>query len=398
MAEAAPEADKEVHAVRIRIEPAAVIQAQTQLRQQYSTMQTIGSNISSVMNGLDMQIAATEQIRQSLDSLWRKSSAELTMLESMSHMLADAGNRFTETDQKLGRRAKGLNNSFDSVMKVGAIAAAVALKGIDQNLKVSELNQAFGLAASPVLHNAVGTTSKKNRSDTLLDGIIGFGRAAITKGKKLVSAAKKNYENHGAVYDAVQYGKAALKIGKGVVKIVGAVGAISTGVGIPIAICGIISAGNDIINASVDMTHVALDQYDEVGKANYLKDLLKKNGGELGTMLGNRSAGEKFGELAYTGLDLVSFLNGADKMLKSFGKVNTDLTGKTGYSFVWGKTSFDDVIGNEFKWYKPDELIRSRFMDADSTANFVIEAAKSVKSVYKSGKKYVDEFFEIAFK
>ena len=53
-------------------------------------------------------------------------------------------------------------------------------------------------------------------------------------------------------------------------------------------------------------------------------------------MLGNRDAGEKFGELAYTGLDLVSFLDGADKMLKSFGKINTDLTGKTGYSFVWG--------------------------------------------------------------
>ena len=298
--------------MRIRIEPAAVIQAQTQLRQQYSTMQTIGSNISSVMSGLDMQIAATEQIRQSLDSLWRKSSAELTMLESMSHMLADAGNRFTETDQKLGRRAKGLNNSFDSVMKVGAIAAAVALKGIDQNLKVSELNQAFGLAASSALHNAVGTTSKKNRSDTLLDGIIGFGRAAIAKGKKLVSAAKKNYENHGAVYDVVQYGKAAVKIGKGLVKIAGAVAACSTVAGIPVALCIITSAGNDIASASADIVHVARDEYDEVGKTNYLKDLLKKNGGELGTMLGNRSAGEKFGELAYTGLDLVSFLNGAD--------------------------------------------------------------------------------------
>ena len=115
-------------------------------------------------------------------------------------------------------------------------------------------------------------------------------------------------------------------------------------------------------------------------------------------MLGNRNAGEKFGELAYTGLDLVSFLNGADKMLKSFGKINTDLTGKTGYSFVWGKTSFDDVIGNEFKWYKPDELIRSQFMSADSTANFVIEAAKNVKSVYKSGKKYADEILEFAFR
>ena len=384
--------------MRIRIEPAAVIQAQTQLRQQYSTMQTIGSNISSVMSGLDMQIAATEQIRQSLDSLWRKSSAELTMLESMSHMLADAGNRFTETDQKLGRRAKGLNNAFDSAMKVGAAAAAVALKGIDQNLKVSELNQAFGLAASPVLHNAVGTTSKKNRSDTLLDGIIGFGRATIAKGKKLVSAAKKNYENHGTVYDVVEYGKGAVKIVKSIVKIAGAVAACSTVAGIPVALCIITSAGNDIASASADIVHVARDEYDEVGKTNYLKDLLKKNGGELGEMLGNKKAGEKFGELAYTGLDMVSLLKGTEKMLKSFGKLNTDLTGKTGYSFVWGKTSFDDVIGNEFKWYKPDELIRSRFMSADSTANFVIEAAKSVKSVYKSGKKYVDEIFEIAFK
>ena len=384
--------------MRIRIEPAAVIQAQTQLRQQYSTMQTIGSNISSVMSGLDMQIAATEQIRQSLDSLWRKSSAELTMLESMSHMLADAGNRFTETDQKLGRRAKGLNNSFDSVMKVGAIAAAVALKGIDQNLKVSELNQAFGLAASSALHNAVGTTSKKNRSDTLLDGIIGFGRAAIAKGKKLVSAAKKNYENHGAVYDVVQYGKAAVKIGKGLVKIAGAVAACSTVAGIPVALCIITSAGNDIASASADIVHVARDEYDELGKTNYLKDLLKKNGGELGEMLGNKKAGEKFGELAYTGLDMVSLLKGTEKMLKSFGKLNTDLTGKTGYSFVWGKTSFDDVIGNEFKWYKPDEWLRSKFMDADSTANFVIEAAKNVKSFYKQSKKYVDEILEFAFR
>ena len=85
-------------------------------------------------------------------------------------------------------------------------------------------------------------------------------------------------------------------------------------------------------------------------------------------------------------------------MLKSFGKLNTDLTGKTGYSFLWGQTSFEDVIGNEFKWYKPDEWLRSKFMDADSTANFVIEAAKNVKSFYKQSKKYVDEILEFAFR
>ena len=37
-------------------------------------------------------------------------------------------------------------------------------------------------------------------------------------------------------------------------------------------------------------------------------------------------------------------------------------------------------------------------MDADSTTNFVIEAAKNVKSVYKKGKKYADEILEFAFR
>ena len=173
----------------------------------------------------------------------------------------------------------------------------------------------------------------------------------------------------------MEYGKGAVKIGKSIVKIAGAVAACSTIAGIPVALCIITSAGNDIASASADIVHVARDEYDEVGKTNYLKDLLKKNGGELGEMLGNKKAGEKFGELAYT-----------------------DLTGKTGYSFLWGQTSFEDVIGNEFKWYKPDEWLRSKFMDADSTANFVIEAAKNVKSFYKQSKKYVDEMLEFAFR
>ena len=312
-------------------------------------------------------------------------------LEAMTQMLLAASDRFTQTDQKLGHRARGLGEAADAI-GAGLAATtlpAVALRGIDRQKCADELGKTFGLRTSETLCDGVKqavVSKKKGWFSKLKDDVSDFGSAVKTSVSNVVSAAKKSYQNHGTMYDVVEYGKAALKIGKGVVKIAGAVAAISTGVGIPIAICGIISAGNDIINAGTDIANIALDQYDEVGKTNYLKDLLKKNGGELGGMLGNRDAGEKFGELAYTGLDLVSFLDGADKMLKSFGKINTDLTGKTGYSFVWGKTSFDDVIGNEFKCYKPDEWLRSKFMDADSTANFVIEAAKNVKSFYKQSK------------
>lgn len=389
--------------MQIKIESAVVQQAQARLRQQTGAMRAVTTNVSSVLNGLDMQIAATQQIRQSLEALSRRCTTEQTQLEAMTQMLLAASDRFTQTDQKLGHRARGLGEAADAI-GAGLAATtlpAVALRGIDRQKCADELGKTFGLRTSETLCDGVKqavVSKKKGWFSKLKDDVSDFGSAVKTSVSNVVSAAKESYQNHGTVYDIVEYGKAALKIGKGVVKIAGAVAAISTGVGIPIAICGIISAGNDIINAGTDIANIALDQYDEVGKTNYLKDLLKKNGGELGGMLGNRDAGEKFGELAYTGLDLVSFLDGADKMLKSFGKLNTDLTGKTGYSFLWGQTSFEDVIGNEFKWYKPDEWLRSKFMDADSTANFVIEAAKNVKSFYKQSKKYVDEILEFAFR
>lgn len=389
--------------MQIKIESAVVQQAQARLRQQSGAMRAVAVNVSSVLNGLDMQIAATQQIRQSLEALSRRCTTEQTQLEAMTQMLLAASDRFTQTDQKLGHRARGLGEAADAI-GAGLAATtlpAVALRGIDRQKCADELGKTFGLRTSETLCDGVTqvtVSKKKGWFSKLKDDISDFGSTVKTSVSNVVSAAKKSYQNHGTMYDVVEYGKAALKIGKGVVKIAGAVAACTTVAGIPLMLCSITSAVNDFANAGTDIINVAFDQYDEVGKTNCLKDLLKKNGGELGGMLGNRDAGEKFGELAYTGLDLVSFLDGADKMLKSFGKLNTDLTGKTGYSFVWGKTSFEDVIGNEFKWYKPDEWLRSKFMDADSTTNFVIEAAKNVKSVYKKGKKYADEILEFAFR
>ena len=389
--------------MQIKIESAVVQQAQARLRQQSGAMRAVAVNVSSVLNGLDMQIAATQQIRQSLEALSRRCTTEQTQLEVMTQMLLAASDRFTQTDQKLGHRARGLGEAADAI-GAGLTATtlpAVALRGIDRQKCADELGKTFGLRTSETLCDGVKqavVSKKKGWFSKLKDDVSDFGSAVKTSVSNVISAAKKSYQNHGTMYDVVEYGKAALKIGKGVVKIAGAVAACTTVAGIPLMLCSITSAVNDFANAGTDIINVAFDQYDEVGKTNCLKDLLKKNGGELGGMLGNRDAGEKFGELAYTGLDLVSFLDGADKMLKSFGKLNTDLTGKTGYSFVWGKTSFEDVIGNEFKWYKPDEWLRSKFMDADSTTNFVIEAAKNVKSVYKKGKKYADEILEFAFR
>lgn len=277
------------------------------------------------------------------------------------------------------------------------------LEAVDENFKLADESEARALARNAsvkAMHDELSAVTQSVSSminGTKGGGLITAGVKVVSKVKDIYYKAKENYEEHGRVYDVIQYGKCAIKIGKGIVKIAGSVASIATGVGVPIAVAGIISAGNDIINGMTDAAYVYNDLYDSVGTSNYLKDTLVKNGGELGSMLGNEKAGETFGKLAYYGLDVVSFLNGADKMLKSFGKVNTELTGTAGYSFVWGRTSWSDVMDNEFSKLSIKELIRSKFMDANSTGNFCIEAIENTVSVFKKASKVGTEIADLIF-
>lgn len=56
----------------------------------------------------------------------------------------------------------------------------------------------------------------------------------------------------------------------------------------------IITAGNDIINGASDIVYASNEQYDMVGKTNFLKDKLVENGGIIGEQLGNKELGEQF--------------------------------------------------------------------------------------------------------
>ena len=234
--------------MQIKIESAVVQQAQARLRQQSGAMRAVAVNVSSVLNGLDMQIAATQQIRQSLEALSRRCTTEQTQLEAMTQMLLAASDRFTQTDQKLGHRARGLGEAADAI-GAGLAATtlpAVALRGIDRQKCADELGKTFGLRTSETLCDGVKqavVSKKKGWFSKLKDDVSDFGSAVKTSVSNVVSAAKKSYQNHGTVYDIVEYGKGAVKIGKSIVKIAGAVAACSTVAGIPVALCIITSAG-----------------------------------------------------------------------------------------------------------------------------------------------------------
>jgi len=209
-----------------------------------------------------------------------------------------------------------------------------------------------------------------------------------------------SYANHGWVYYVWEGGKVLFKVAKAFVKIVGAVGTFASGVGIPIAILSIISAGNDMINAFTDAAYIYTKQYDMVGKTDILKDTLVKNAGTLGEMLGNKELGEKAGELVYYGIDLVSFLDGADDLMKSFGKLNTDVYGYSGHSFVWGDVSFDDVLDNEFsglKKLKLENILKNKILhiDPSSTIGLISDILDEAYKTYDSGNDLMKNYLNI---
>lgn len=209
-----------------------------------------------------------------------------------------------------------------------------------------------------------------------------------------------SYNNHGWAYYVWEGGKILWTIAKGMVKIIGSAAAFETGVGIPVAIVGLISAYNDVWSAVVDARHLIAGEYDQVGATDLLKDTLVDGYGELGRVLGNEETGKLAGELVYIGIDVVSFLNGADKMLKSFGKLNTDIYGDTKYSFVWGETSYDDLFENEFDGLSKlslEKIIKGNILGIhpDSTFNFVIDAVEKSYKTYDKGSSVAEKLINL---
>ncbi len=219
----------------------------------------------------------------------------------------------------------------------------------------------------------------------------------------LYDAALANYNNHGWVYYVWEVGEVLWKVSKASVKVAGALAAFSTGVGIPIAILDLISAADDVVNAAADTAYLITGQHEMVGKTEALKNLLINNAGMLGEMLGNKEIGEKAGELIYYGIDLVSFFDGADKLRKSFGKLNTNIYGYTGYSRVWGWTTFDDALGNEFSGLselKLEKLLKGTLLgiDPSSTIGLISDVLDNIYSVYDEGSDTVKDIVSVFYK
>ena len=347
-----------------------------------------------------------------------------TLFSKVTGTLNDTNNNWSELlAHNFAGKISSAQQSFASITELLASGAAAAknsattMQSVDQSLfKVFGGEAGEGIISGQVQgmtdviedyrkwekkSKKVKAKSKKKKDgffDSLKADMAGVSKAIVKKGKKTVAKIKKSYDEKGFVYKALQYGKSAVKVGAGVVKIAGAVALVagSGGAALPVAACITLSACNDIYNGMMDATYTYTGDYNKVGNTNALKDFLVKQGRETGEILfGDEKLGEKMGSWAYTGLDVVSFLNGVDKLGKSFGKLQTITSGTAETSKVWGEIHMDDVIDNDLKYLSKDGIIKTILnIDPNSVANFgydvVTGTIKSIKSAGKLGNTIAD--------
>lgn len=347
-----------------------------------------------------------------------------SLFSKVTGTLNDTNNNWSELlAHNFAGKISSAQQSFASITELLASGAAAAknsattMQSVDQSLfKVFGGEAGEGIISGQVQgmtdviedyrkwekkSKKVKAKSKKKKDgflDSLKADMAGVSKAIVKKGKKTVAKIKKSYDEKGFVYKALQYGKSAVKVGAGVVKIAGAVALVagSGGAALPVAACITLSACNDIYNGMMDATYTYTGDYNKVGNTNALKDFLVKKSGETGEILfGDEKLGEKMGSWAYTGLDVVSFLNGVDKLGKSFGKLQTITSGTAETSKVWGEIHMDDVIDNDLKYLSKDGIIKTILhIDPNSVANFgydvVTGTIKSIKSAGKLGNTIAD--------
>ena len=347
-----------------------------------------------------------------------------SLFSKVTGTLNDTNNNWSELlAHNFAGKISSAQQSFASITELLASGAAAAknsattMQSVDQSLfKVFGGEAGEGIISGQVQgmtdviedyrkwekkSKKVKAKSKKKKDgflDSLKADMAGVSKAIVKKGKKTVAKIKKSYDEKGFVYKALQYGKSAVKVGAGVVKIAGAVALVagSGGAALPVAACITLSACNDIYNGMMDATYTYTGDYNKIGNTNALKDFLVKQGRETGEILfGDEKLGEKMGSWAYTGLDVVSFLNGVDKLGKSFGKLQTITSGTAETSKVWGEIHMDDVIDNDLKYLSKDGIIKTILhIDPNSVANFgydvVTGTIKSIKSAGKLGNTIAD--------
>ena len=390
---------------QIKVDANNLSSLRSQLTSAQTQMEDIGRRVLSISQSLDWQVKAREQVDESLSLIKKNVSSHGELLNRYAAAIDTTCSKFTEADSSTASKVGNVSGIMSALSwAAGAGLSAAALGIIFGSKDLFNQFAKFSMDAFPLNVEAIlreqtitdnnGMAPITRWYKTSNKDIIKSGKAVLKKGgkvkkksgfwsnvkktvgsavgsakrvvassvksvkkaaksafgaaKKIASSAVKSYKKKGVIYKAVQYGKAAVKIVKGGVKIAGAVAAIAAapvtgGASIPLAALSIVSAGNDMISGFADMTYTHYGAYDQIGQYNWLKETLTENAGQLGEYFGNREIGEKIGQYVYTGIDVVTFFDGADKVIKNLRKLDTLTTHTVRNTFAMGQASLKEI-------------------------------------------------------
>ncbi len=207
---------------------------------------------------------------------------------------------------------------------------------------------------------------------------------------QIYKKAEISYETKGGVYKAAQYGKCVEKFAGGVLKGFKAFGELV--VLDPRGLLTALSAADAIGTSFSNGIYVHYEMYDEIEDNSALKTTLSLGCTEL---VGNEEDGAILAEGIYSIYELADLCNGASDMIDSIGDAHVALTGKAGYSRIFGETSFD-YLDNEYRLStNPDYFIRKALdIDPSSTVNVIYEAGKNIQSTIKDAKGLGEDLAE----
>ena len=331
---------------QIKIESAAVLEIGAKVNAQSAAMGQVSSIIAGVARNLDMQIAASASIDETLERLRRSSLEQEDQLQTMTVLLNRATDEFMETDRRIGSESRDLKYllSVGGAAAAGLVQTIVGLKGLDLLEKIKVLNGLFGLDRPDTIADATAglaqietepVSTKKGFFDRLSDGwnkvtdTVKDGWNTIKTGvANTVDAAKDtvagwvtSYKEKGTVYKVVQTGAAVVGIIGSGAAIVGAwtASAMTAGAGVPGAILVSGYATNDIANQITDIKNCWWGDVNKVNEVNHLEEALEDGAGDIAVALGgDRETGERLGSALYTGGELLTVVTEVDDLM---GKV-----------------------------------------------------------------------------
>ena len=339
-----------------------------------SSLRSVSGEVNSAITMLQLDNVFTGSFSPAMLSGGRSTASSMKakseILSQLSSAATSTDNAFRQADHNHTLASTKYSSLFGAIPAVGAILGGgnTCVAG-----EVTTLSDAFRKDVKRI----------KSYWGKLCDKAVGTTKAVISKTAKFVSTHKTQIVD--AAKSLWKYGKGAIKIAGAVSTLLAAVGLTATGVGAPIgagaiamALFSLGTGCNDVANATADMIYSVTGQHDKVGTTNFLKSYLSDCGNTIGTYFGNPEMGEIIGKATYWGVDTVSFLTSADKMLHSFGTINTLVTGTAKSSFIWGDAPIADVVFH-------------------SKAEILYKTGKGIVGTVKSGISFGKDFIGMIF-